>query len=213
VKIRWFGHACFLLESQDGTKIVTDPFDGSVGYKIPMVEADIVTVSHDHYDHNYVEGVQGDPEIMRSPGEYTIGGISIKGVPSFHDEVKGAKRGPNIIYTFNIDGIKVCHVGDLGHLLSKSQLEEIGEIDVLMIPVGGTFTLDAEGAVAAIEQFSPKITIPMHFKTPAVSMPIDPVDIFLEKMGQGEYLDSDTIEITTEDLGEEHRIIVLNYEE
>ena len=213
MKIRWFGHACFLLESQDGTKIVTDPFDGSVGYKIPMVEADIVTVSHDHYDHNYVEGVQGDPEIMRSPGEYTIGGISIKGVPSFHDEVKGAKRGPNIIYTFNIDGIKVCHVGDLGHLLSKSQLEEIGEIDVLMIPVGGTFTLDAEGAVASIEQFSPKITIPMHFKTPAVSMPIDPVDIFLEKMGQGEYLDSDTIEITTEDLGEEHRIIVLNYEE
>ena len=213
MKIRWFGHACFLLESQDGTKVVTDPFDGSVGYKIPMVEADLVTVSHDHYDHNYVEGVQGDPEIMKSPGEYTIGGVSINGVPAFHDDVKGAKRGPNIIYTFDIDGIKVCHLGDLGHLLSKIQLEEIGEIDVLLIPVGGTFTLDAEGAAAAIEQFSPKVVIPMHFKTPAVSMPIDPVDKFLEKMGKGEHSDSDTLEITSETLDQEQHIVVLNYEE
>ncbi|NLZ54107.1 MAG: MBL fold metallo-hydrolase [Thermoanaerobacteraceae bacterium] len=213
MKIRWFGHACFLLESQDGTKIVTDPFDGSVGYKIPMLEADIVTVSHDHYDHNYVEGVQGDPEVIKSPGELTIGSINIKGVPAYHDEVKGAKRGPNIIFTFDIDGIKVCHLGDLGHLLSKTQLEDIGDVDVLLIPVGGTFTLDAEGAAAAIEQFSPKIIIPMHFKTPAVSMPIDPVDIFLEKMGHGEQLDSHTIEITTEDIGDEPRIIVLNYED
>lgn len=129
MKIRWLGHACFLLESQDGTKIVTDPFDGSVGYKIPMLEADIVTVSHDHYDHNYVEGVQGDPQIIKSAGEFNIDNIRIKGVPAYHDEVKGAKRGPNIIYNFDIDGIKVCHVGDLGHLLSKTQLEEIGDVD------------------------------------------------------------------------------------
>lgn len=212
MKIRWFGHSCFLLESQDGTKIVTDPFDGSVGYKIPKIEADIVTVSHDHYDHNYVEAVQGDPEIMKSPGEYTIGGISLKGVPAFHDEVKGTKRGPSIIYVFEIDDMKICHVGDLGHLLSKAQLEEIGPVDVLMLPVGGTFTLDAEGAVAAIEQFSPKVVIPMHYLTPAVSMPIDPVDNFLEKMGEGECLDSNTIEITPEDFGEKPRIVVLNYE-
>jgi len=212
VKIRWLGHACFLLESQDGTKIVTDPFDGSVGYKMPMLEADIVSVSHDHYDHNYVEGVQGDPQIIRSAGEYTIGNVKIKGVPAYHDEVKGAKRGTNIIFNFDIDGIKVCHVGDLGHLLSKSQLEEVGHVDVLLIPVGGIFTLDAEGAAAAVEQFSPKIIIPMHFRTPAVSMPIDPVDVFLEKMGYGEQLDSDTIEITAEDIGNERRIIVLDYE-
>ena len=212
MKIRWLGHACFLLESQDGTKIVTDPFDGSVGYKMPMLEADIVSVSHDHYDHNYVEGVQGDPQIIRSAGEYTIGNVKIKGVPAYHDEVKGAKRGTNIIFNFDIDGIKVCHVGDLGHLLSKSQLEEVGHVDVLLIPVGGIFTLDAEGAAAAVEQFSPKIIMPMHFRTPAVSMPIDPVDVFLEKMGYGEQLDSDTIEITAEDIGNERRIIVLDYE-
>ncbi|AEE92559.1 Zn-dependent hydrolase [Tepidanaerobacter acetatoxydans Re1] len=212
MKIRWFGHSCFLLESKDGTKIVTDPFDGSVGYKIPMVEADIVTVSHDHYDHNYVEGIQGDPEVVKSTGECAISGISIKGIPAFHDEAKGAKRGPNIIYTFEIDGIRVCHVGDLGHLLSKTQIEEIGDVDVIMIPVGGTFTLDADGAAALIEQLSPKITIPMHFRTPAVSMPIDPVDKFVEKMGDVEHLDSNTIEINPETLDNQNRIVVLNYE-
>lgn len=213
MKIRWFGQACFLLESQDGTKIVTDPFDGSVGYKIPMLEADIVTVSHDHYDHNYVEGVQGDPQVIKSSGEYAIDSVSIKGVPAYHDEVKGAKRGPNIIYTFDIDGIKVCHLGDLGHLLSKTQLEDIGDVDVLLIPVGGTFTLDAEGAAAAIEQFSPKIIIPMHFKTPAISLPIDSVDKFLEQMGEGEHLGSNTLEITPEILDDaKNRIIVLEYE-
>ena len=168
MKIRWFGHACFLFESEDGTRIITDPFDGSVGYKVPTIEADIVTVSHDHYDHNYVEGVQGDPKIVKSPGECTISGISIKGVSAFHDEVKGEKRGPIIIYIFDIDGVKICHAGDLGHLLSKTQLEEIGEVDVLLLPVGGTFTLDAHGANAAVKQLSPKLIIPMHFKTPAV---------------------------------------------
>jgi len=211
VKIRWLGHACFLLELQNGTKIVTDPFDGSVGYKIPKIEADIVTVSHDHYDHNYVEGVQGDPEIIRAPGEYNMNGIGIKGIPAFHDEVKGAKRGPNVIYVYEADGIRVCHVGDLGHLLSKAQEDEIGKIDVLLIPVGGTFTLDAEGAAEVVNQLQPKMTIPMHFKTPAVSMPIDPVDKFLEKIGGGVRLESTTVEINPETLGEK-RVVVLNYE-
>lgn len=212
MKIRWFGHACFLMESQDGTKIVTDPFDGSVGYKMPTMEADIVTVSHDHYDHNYVEGVQCDPTVVNSPGECNISGINIKGIPAFHDEVKGAKRGPVVIFVYEIDGLTICHMGDLCHLLSKSQLEEIGKVDVLLIPVGGTFTLDADGASAVIEQIQPKIVIPMHYQTPAVSMPIDPVDNFLEKMGIGEHIDSTTIEVTPETLGNELRVLVLNYE-
>jgi len=212
VKIRWYGHACFLLESQEGIKIVTDPFDGSVGYKVPKIEADIVTVSHDHCDHNYVEGIQCDPKVIKSSGVYEQCGIRIKGLPAFHDEVKGAKRGPVVLFTYDIDDLRVCHLGDLGHLLSKGQLEEIGKIDILMIPVGGTFTLDAEGAQAVIDQIEPKLIIPMHYRTPAVSMPIDPVDIFLEKIGQGESLDSNTIEITKETLGEGQRIIVLNYE-
>lgn len=212
MKIRWLAHACFLLESQDGNKIITDPFDGSVGYKIPKIEADLVTVSHDHYDHNYVEAVQGDPKIIKTPGEYAFSDIKIKGIPCFHDEVKGAKRGPNIIFVFEMDGLRICHLGDLGHLLSKAQVEEIGKVDVLLIPVGGTFTLDAEGAVAVVEQLSPRLVIPMHFKTPEVSLPIDPVDNFLEKIGMGEHVDSTTIEVTNDNLGDTQRVLVLNYQ-
>jgi len=200
------------LESQGQNKVVTDPFDGSVGYKIPKVEADIVTVSHDHYDHNYVEAVQGDPIIIKTPGEHSYLDIKIKGVPTFHDEIKGTKRGPNIVYVFEMDGLRICHLGDLGHLLSKAQVEEIGKVDVLLIPVGGTFTLDAEGAVEVVKQLSPRLVIPMHFKTPEVSLPIDPVDNFLEKMGMGERVDSNTIEVTTDNLGDTMRVLVLNYE-
>lgn len=213
MKIRWFGHSCFLLESEQGTKIVTDPFDGSVGYKIPKIESDIITVSHDHYDHNYIEAVQGNPKIIDDVQQYEIQDIKIEGFPAFHDDVKGAKRGPVIIYVIDIDGLRVCHVGDLGHLLSETKLEEIGKIDILLVPVGGTFTLDAKAAKGLVEQFEPKLVIPMHFKTPAISMPIDPVDKFIELMGKGELLDTNTIEITSETLDDkELKVIALQYE-
>jgi len=212
VKIRWFGHACFLLESKNGTKVVTDPFDGSIGYKIPKVFADIVTVSHDHYDHNYTEGVQGEPKIIDDAAIHILENMTITGIPAFHDDEKGAKRGPIIIYIFEIDGIRICHLSDLGHLLSKSQIEEIGKIDVLLVPVGGTFTLNSEGAVAVIGQLSPKIIIPMHFKTPAVNLPIDPVDEFLEKIGGGKILEQHTLEITPDLLEGDRKIFVLSYE-
>lgn len=212
MKIRWFGHACFLLESKNGTKVVTDPFDGSIGYKIPKVFADIVTVSHDHYDHNYTEGVQGEPKIIDDAAIHILENMTITGIPAFHDDEKGAKRGPIIIYIFEIDGIRICHLSDLGHLLSKSQIEEIGKIDVLLVPVGGTFTLNSEGAVAVIGQLSPKIIIPMHFKTPAVNLPIDPVDEFLEKIGGGKILEQHTLEITPDLLEGDRKIFVLSYE-
>ncbi|MGI6486480.1 MAG: MBL fold metallo-hydrolase [Thermoanaerobacterales bacterium] len=212
MKIQWFGHSCFLFESRSGTKIVTDPFDGSVGYKIPKIEADVVTVSHDHYDHNYVDCVQGDPNVIRNVGQYQQNGISIKGVSSFHDEAKGSKRGPNVIFVYGIDGLQICHLGDLGHLLSKAQVEEIGKVDVLLVPVGGTFTLDAEGAVAVIQQLSPRVTIPIHFKTSAVSMPIAPVDEFLDKMGEGERIKETSIELTPETISECPKVLVLDYE-
>lgn len=213
MKIRWYGHACFLMESENETKVLIDPFDGSVGYEVPELTADIVTVSHDHYDHNYTEKVQGNPTIIKDAAQYEIQGIKIQGFPAFHDDVKGAERGPNIIYVFEMDGLRICHLGDLGHLLSNSQLEEIGPIDILMVPVGGTFTIDAKQAVAAIEQLEPKLAIPMHFKTPAISMPIDPVDKFLKTIGKGEVLDTTTIEVNKDILDDELKVIVLQYEE
>jgi len=180
MKIKWFGHACFLLEAEDGTKVITDPFDESVGYRIPEEKADIVTVSHSHFDHNAVDLLQGNPEVVKGVGEKKIKGIIFKGIKSFHDKSKGAQRGTNTIFVFALDGVRLCHLGDLGHLLSSEQQEEIGEVDVLFIPVGGTFTIDGREAREVSKQLNPKLIIPMHYKTESCSIGIDSCEKFLK---------------------------------
>jgi L-ascorbate metabolism protein UlaG (beta-lactamase superfamily) len=180
MKIRWFGHACFLLEAEDGTKVITDPFDESVGYRIPEEKPDIVTVSHNHFDHNAVDLLQGNPEVVKDVGEREIKGIIFKGIKSFHDKSRGAERGTNTIFVFALDGVRLCHLGDLGHLLSSEQQEEIGEVDVLFIPVGGTFTIDGREAREVSKQLNPKLIIPMHYKTESCSIGIDSYEKFLK---------------------------------
>lgn len=180
MKVRWLGHACFLLTAGDGTKIATDPFNETVGYLPPTVSADFVTVSHEHFDHNSVRAIDGKPRVIRGPGEHKAGKHKVIGVESFHDESMGTKRGQNTIFVFDIDGMHVAHLGDLGHPLTEKQLEAIGQIDVLMIPVGGTYTIDAAGAVEVMRQLNPKVTIPMHYKTEVIALPLAPVDEFLK---------------------------------
>lgn len=211
MKIKWFGHACFGLTSQDGIRLVTDPFDGSIGYEVPRTEADIVTVSHDHYDHNYVEALVGEPIVVKTTEKRSIKGIQIYGVETFHDKERGEKRGGNIVFVFEIDGIQVCHLGDLGHVLTKEQVSKIGPVDILMIPVGGTFTINACEALEVVSQLKPKLIIPMHFKTPDVNLPIDGVEKFLEKSMGGEKLEKNFIEITADELTDEPKTIVLDY--
>jgi L-ascorbate metabolism protein UlaG (beta-lactamase superfamily) len=212
MEITWFGHACFKLLSSSGLSIITDPFDETVGYDIPNEQADIVTVSHQHFDHNYVQGVQGTPEVISKVGNFYVKDIPIKGVKSYHDDKGGSKRGINIIYVVEIDGIKVCHLGDLGHILAQEQVEQIGNIDVLLIPVGGTYTIDAHAAAGVILSLKPSIVIPMHYKTDRINFPIDGVDKFLEVMGGGIRLDTHTFEVVKQDVeGKEFRIVVLNY--
>ncbi|MDI3534903.1 MAG: hypothetical protein PWQ82_1268 [Thermosediminibacterales bacterium] len=211
MKIKWFGHACFGLTSQDGIRLVTDPFDGSIGYEVPRTEADIVTVSHDHYDHNYVEALVGEPVVVKTTEKRSIKGIQIYGVETFHDKERGEKRGGNIVFVFEIDGIQVCHLGDLGHVLTKEQVSKIGPVDILMIPVGGTFTINACEALEVVSQLKPKLIIPMHFKTPDVNLPIDGVEKFLEKSMGGEKLEKNFIEITADELTDEPKTIVLDY--
>lgn len=211
MKIKWFGHACFGLTSQDGIRLVTDPFDGSIGYEVPRTEADIVTVSHDHYDHNYVEALVGEPIVVKTTEKRSIKGIQIYGVETFHDKERGEKRGGNIVFVFEIDGIQVCHLGDLGHVLTKEQVNKIGPVDVLLVPVGGTFTINACEALEVVSQLKPKLIIPMHFKTPDVNLPIDGVEKFLEKSMGGEKLDKNFIEITADELTDEPKTIVLDY--
>jgi L-ascorbate metabolism protein UlaG (beta-lactamase superfamily) len=200
MKIKWLGHSCFKIKSERGIRIVTDPFDDNVGYKIPAVETDIVTVSHGHYDHNFTDCVMGNFETVSKVGNFYIKDIALTGVHTYHDNEKGDKRGSNIVYVFEIDGIRVCHLGDLGHLLSPAQIEMISRVDVLLIPVGGVYTINAEEAVQVVNQLKPSIIIPMHFSTPKLKFDLDPVDNFIDLIGKGERLSSQVVEINKEDI-------------
>jgi len=212
MKIKWLGHASFKITNDNGVVIVTDPFDNTVGYKVPNVKADIVTTSHDHFDHNFTEAIEGDFELVNKSGEFYIKDIRITGVLSYHDKNEGKKRGINTIYIFNMDNIKVCHLGDLGHVLNEKQIKQIGGVDVLLIPVGGNFTIDAAEAVQVVEQLKPSIIIPMHFKTPVMNFPIDTVDVFLQKIGGGEKINSQEIEINKDQLKGQKQVYVLEYQ-
>lgn len=167
--ITYHGHSSFKLKGKRGT-VVTDPYDESIGLSLPRISADMVTVSHQHADHNAIQKITGSarrekPFIVDQPGEYEVGGISIFGVKTFHDASEGTERGQNIVFTILVDGIRVCHLGDLGHELTGDQLDAIGSVDVLFCPVGGMYTINPEQAVKTIRALEPGIVIPMHYRT------------------------------------------------
>ncbi len=170
MKIKWFGQSCFSLTAENGTKIVMDPYHNMLGYKLPEIDALIVTISHNHGDHNNVRAVKGDFVLIKEPGVFSQAGIGIKGVQTFHDNVSGTIRGKNIVYNFKIDGLNVCHCGDLGHLLSLEQINEIGKVDILLLSIGGRAVLDASGATEVMKQLSPSVVIPMHYRTKALGI-------------------------------------------
>lgn len=169
MKIKWFGHSCFMITSEKGTKILIDPYKNALGYKLPEeIEADIVTTSHDHSDHNNINAVKNSFFHINKAGSFSEQGIEIKGVETFHDKISGAKKGKNLIFSFKIDDINVCHCGDLGHILTSEHLKEIGDVDILILPVGGGYTIDALDAVKVMEQLNPSVVIPMHYRTKAL---------------------------------------------
>ena len=185
MKIKWYGHAAFLITSDRGVKIITDPYDpDAYGDKLTYAKiadkADIVLVSHDHPDHNDAKGLPGSPEIIKGSGSKTSRGITFKGVATFHDPSKGSERGENTVFTFNVDGLQICHLGDLGHVLDQNELTEIGPMDILLAPVGGFYTIDAKEAIQVGESTKPKVLIPMHFKTEKCGFPIASVEDFLK---------------------------------
>lgn len=182
--INWYGHNCFRIESGE-IVVVTDPFPKKIGLKSFQGKADIVTVSHDHWEHNNISAIKGTPFIITGSGEYEIKKIIIRGIPSFCDKVKGKDRGLNTIYLIQVGQIRICHLGDLGHLLEDDQLEKIGQVDILMIPVGGIFTIGPDEAPKVINQIEPRIVIPMHYQLPRLKLDakIAPVEKFLKEMG------------------------------
>ncbi len=209
--ITWQGHSCFKLQDKlgpDGVTVVTDPFDKKIGLKPPQFEADIVTVSHDHYDHDNVKALRGKPYVIDCAGEYDLKGVSVVGVEAFHDDKGGSERGKNIIYRFEIEGILIAHLGDLGHELNNSQLEILAGTDILLIPVGGKYTLDATKAVEVVSQIEPRIVIPMHYKIPGVKIDIATADKFIKELGVAPTKE-DKLKITKKELPQEDMELVI----
>ena len=215
MEIQFLGQSCFRIKGKN-TILLTDPFNPEfVGLKFPKVSADIVTVSHLHKDHNNTKAVSGTtkmPEafIINEPGEYEIGGVSISGYRSFHDNSQGSERGLNTIFIIDFDGLRLVHLGDLGHKLDEFQLEEINGSDVLFVPVGEEFTLDVQKAVEVVNQVAPKIVIPMHYYLPGTKLKMSPVDDFLKEMGATEIHPMDKLVLTKDKLPEEREVVVLN---
>lgn len=209
--ITWLGQSCFKIQDKigsDGVTLVTDPFDKNIGLKVPNFEANIITISHDHDDHNNSDALRGNPVIIKSPGEYDINGISIQGIDSFHDDKKGEDRGSNIIFRFEVDGISIGHLGDLGHVLGESELEALSGVDILMVPVGGKYTIDCKKAIEVINQIEPRIIIPMHYKVEGLKIDIDPVEKFIREIGI-EPIYEEKLKIAKKDLPQEDMELVV----
>ena len=212
MEIIWLGHACFLLKTSQGTRLITDPYESggygqAVGYDPINLEADIVTVSHQHSDHNNIQDFK-DSLIVSAEGAVSVKDIEIKGILSYHDKEKGASRGENIIFTIQADGLKVVHFGDLGE--KDIDLTPFNDIDIAIVPVGGTFTIDATEASQLIRRVQPKITIPMHYKTPKLGFDIDRVDKFLK--ANPDYEERDCLEVNRDNIRSFKKVVVLKYQ-
>jgi len=211
MKIEYFGHSCFKLTESTGTSIVCDPYDNSIGYELPEIEADAVTVSHRHYDHDNVAAIGGHPKVIDSECSLELSGVDINAIKSFHDGQRGKLRGENLIFKFRMDGIDVCHLGDLGEACSSELIDLILPVNVLLIPVGGTYTIDAEMAKEYVERIMPDVVIPMHYRGKGCKLDIDKVDDFLDGFESDciEDNDVDEIELMRSDLSGETKVVVL----
>lgn len=213
--ITYLGHAAFRIKGKNAV-VVTDPYDlEKSGVKFPKhIEADIVTVSHEHPDHNAVKNIEGTPYIIRGPGEYEVKGVGVIGMSTFHDEEKGAVRGKNTMYRIEIDGLSIVHLGDLGHTLSSVEVDALDGVDVLMIPVGGHFTIDPTRAVAVINEIEPSIVIPMHYKHEGLVgdtfRDMATLPMFLKEIGKEDVVPQPKLSVTKDKLPEQMQVVVLS---
>jgi L-ascorbate metabolism protein UlaG (beta-lactamase superfamily) len=211
MEISWLGHSCFRIKGSHAI-IITDPYSPGLGYSLGKPTARIVTVSHEHPGHCYVEGIGGQPKVVSRPGEYEINDVLIIGIATFHDGEGGSKRGKNTVFLMEIDEVAVCHLGDLGHVLTSAQVEEIGNVDVLLLPVGGVSTINAPMAAEVVRQLEPKAVIPMHYKTPALSLELEPVEKFLKEIGAKEVASQPKLSVTKSNLPSNTQVFLLDYQ-
>lgn len=202
MEFTWYGQSCFRIKSK-GQVVITDPYNPDIGLRVPRQQASIITISHDHADHNNASALRSGAYIISGPGEYEVQGIFVLGVASFHDASNGREQGRNTAYRFEFENLSVCHLGDLGHIPNQEQIEQLTGADVLLIPVGGRTTLSAARAAEVVNLLEPRIVIPMHFKVPGLSIPLDTPKRFLNELGVEEPEKLDVLNITRTELGEE----------
>ena len=208
MEINWLGHSCFRVRSRE-TTIVTDPPSAASGYSLPNIAATIVTVSHAHPGHNASELCGGTPRIIEGPGEYEVAGVLIAGVRTYHDDKHGQERGRNTAFVIELEDVRLCHLGDLGHIPTAEQREAMSDIDVLMVPVGGHSTIDAAGAAEVISLLEPKIVIPMHYRTDLLAGDLEPLEPFLKQMGVAELAPQARLSVTPSNLPAQTQVVVL----
>lgn len=211
MKIEYLGHSSFKLTESTGTSVVCDPYDSSIGFKMKKARADAVTVSHGHYDHNNIKAVDGNPIILDKECSYDLPGVEIDSIKSFHDKQRGKQRGENLIFKFRMDGIDVCHLGDLGEDCSSELIDLLLPVNVLLIPIGGTYTITPEMAKEYVDRIMPDIVIPMHYKSRDCKLDISKVDEFIELFDEEcvEELEGSELELARSDFDGETRVIVL----
>jgi len=212
MEITWYGHSCFRLKTR-GAAVVTDPCGKEVGYNVPKLRADILTISYDHPDYNNRSLVQGGPRVIQGPGEYEVKGIFVTGIRTPLKKVKEPERPKNTMYLFDFDGLTVCHLGILDHVPSEAQVQALSSVDVLLVPVGALTTINANQAAEVIGLLEPRIVVPMHFKTKMVKARLDPVSRFLKEMGLPEAEPRDSLEVDKSGLPSETQVVVLSYRE
>ena len=208
--INWLGHSCFRIRGRRVT-VITDPYSPDLGYSLGKPAADIVTISHQHPGHSYIQGIGGAPRSVTGAGEYEIRGVLITGIATFHDSEQGKKRGKNNVYLIEVDEVLVCHLGDLGHVLTAERVEEIGNVDVLLLPVGGVSTINAPMAAEVVRQLEPKAVVPMHYKTEALSRELEPVGRFLKEIGIKEINSQPKLSFTRSGLPVSTQVFLLDY--
>ena len=214
MQIIWYGQSCFQIIIGGGkgeqVSILIDPFDASIGLKAPSLSADLLLISHGHQDHNNKKAVKNTPFLIEGPGEYEIKEVFVQGISSFHDSKEGKERGWNTIYSIEAEGMRVCHLGDLGQeALTDDQLEKIGDVDILFVPIGGVYTIAAKEAAKVISQIEPRLVVPMHYHIPGLKVKIDGIDKFLKEMGRKITVTEAKLVIKKKDLPEEIKIVVL----
>ncbi|MBQ8375174.1 MAG: MBL fold metallo-hydrolase [Clostridia bacterium] len=212
MKIQYLGHSCFKLTESTGTTVITDPYKKEIGIELPEgLTADAVTISHSHYDHDNPSAIGGNPQVIRKEGFYELPGVEITGIKSYHDTAEGKLRGENVIYKFRMDGMEICHLGDLGEECSSELIEMLLPVNILLIPVGGTYTIDAEQAKEYVDRIMPDIVIPMHYRSKRLTIDLDRAQGFLDEFDD-EDVDvcrKDVLEFSRDDLTEEKTKIIL----